>query len=404
MRSNPVYRILLGAAALTLVASSAVSAQPDAQLPTDTRFPEEFGQTLLTSVVTNALDDEAANALVVKSVREYHAKLGGRDKDPATNNKKKNKDQPAGGILAIGPMADAEHVTQAVLDVTGKFRPDLVVISGGDGQTDASIARSADNSVIIDLGQPRPCLTSTGQPDSTGECTGSGSTISFNYSAVEFAVEDAAYLAGVVAARLSRGSIGVISGYEGCRECQRYVEGFINGARSVEPEIVIEIAYLSDDEIGGFSDAENAKTFTEAFIDVYQPDVILPVGRAATPGMIEAACEADVWAVGTGWDVRATRPNLDCVMASVTKDVERGITDAMFLFASGQNPSVATYDLANGGVALTDEWSRIATLPVDTDEFYQEADRMLRSGEAEACPDGCGGSIEVVTDRLATDD
>ena len=33
----------------------------------------------------------------------------------------------------------------------------------------------------------------------------------------EYAVEDAAFLAGVVAARLSRDSIGVISGYDGCR-------------------------------------------------------------------------------------------------------------------------------------------------------------------------------------------
>ncbi len=397
MRSNPVYRMILGAAALTLVASSAVSAQSDTQLPTDTRFPEEFGATLLTSVVTNALDDEATNALVEKTVREYHAKLGGRDRDAAAKPKK-NKEQPVGGMLAIPPLPDTDRVTQAVLDVTGKFRPDLVVVSGGDGQTNAGIARSSENSVIVDLGQPLPCVTSTGQPDPSGECAGSAFAIPFSYAAVEYAVEDAAYLAGVVAARLSRDSIGVISGYEGCRECERYVQGFINGARSVEPEIVIETAYLANDEVGGFSDGESAKTFTEAFLDVYQPDVLLPVGRAATPGMIEAACDAGVYAIGTGWDVRATRPNLDCVMASVTKDVERGITDAMYLFSSGQNRPVMTYDLANGGVALTDEWSRIATLPVDTDEFYQEADRMIRTGEIEACPDECGGSVTIAAE------
>ena len=72
------------------------------------------------------------------------------------------------------------------------------------------------------------------------------------------------------------------------------------------------------------------------------------------------------------------------------------------LLASGENRPLTTYDLANGGVALTDEWSRIATLPVDTDEFYQEADRLIRTGEIEACPDGCGGSLQV-TDTTGPD-
>ena len=95
---------------------------------------------------------------------------------------------------------------------------------------------------------------------------GSGSAVPFNYTAVEYAVEDAAFLAGVVAARLSKSSLGVISGYEGCPECERYVAGFINGARSVEPDIEIETAYLADGEIEGFGDAANAKTFEPALI------------------------------------------------------------------------------------------------------------------------------------------
>jgi hypothetical protein len=122
--------------------------------------------------------------------------------------------------------------------------------------------------------------------------------------------------------------------------------------------------------------------------------------------MIEAACEAGVRVVGaTGHDVREANPNVDpdCIMASVTKDLERGITDAMYLFAEGQNRPVNRYDLANGGVGLTNDWLSIPTLPVDTDELFQEADRLVRSGEIRACPDGCGGSVALPEATVATE-
>jgi len=394
MRSQLLHRISIGAAALTLLAGSAVAAQSELDLPIDTRFPDEIGPTLLTAVITSDLDDPSINARVEKAVREYHVDpLGGRAKappDPSKDNKKN-----LGGILVRSAQENSAAAADDLLDVLGEYQPNLIVISGGDGQLNASNARAADNAIIVDLSQPRPCVTLAGQPDPSGECRGSASAVPFNYTAVEFAVEDAAFLAGVVAARLSKGSLGVISGYEGCPECERYVTGFVNGARSVEPEIEIVSAYLADSEIAGFGDATSARTFTEAFIKIHQPEVILPVGRAATPGMIEAACEAGINVVGaTGFDLNDARNSWDeCVMASVTKDLERSITDAMYLFAEGQNRPVTTYDLANGGVALSDDWIGIPTLPVDTDELYQEADRLLRGGEIEACPEGCGGAV-----------
>lgn len=398
MRSQLLHRAIIGAAALTLLAGNVVTAQSELGLPIDTRFPEPKGTSLTTVVITSELDDPNTNARVQQTVREYHVDpLGGRTKEPPDPSKANNKNQSQnrGGLLVRPAQEDAAAAADDVLDVLGEYQPDLIVVSGGDGQLNASNARASDTTAIVDLSQARPCVTLAGQADPSGECEGSGSAVPFNYTAVEFAVEDAAFLAGVVAARLSKGSLGVISGYEGCPECERYVTGFVNGARSVEPDIVIQTAYLADNEIDGFGDAASARTFTEAFIDIHRPEVILPVGRAATSGMIEAACDAGVRVVGaTGYDVREANPNVDpdCIMASVVKDLERGITDAMYLFAEGQNRPVNTYDLANDGVSLTSDWLGIPTLPVDTDELYQEADRLVRSGEIRACPDGCGGS------------
>ncbi len=67
MRANPVVRALTVATALTLATSSVVAAQ--AQV--DTRFPNELGETLVTLVITNALDDSDTNALIERTARRY---------------------------------------------------------------------------------------------------------------------------------------------------------------------------------------------------------------------------------------------------------------------------------------------------------------------------------------------
>lgn len=390
MRANPVVRALTVAAALTLATSSAVAAQ--AQV--DTRFPNELGETLVTLVITNALDDSDTNAVIERTARRYQEALGGKTTEPEVPKKNAKKETPRGGFKAFPPFADTTQVTQAVLDSIGRFEPSLVLVSGGDWKANVGIARANSSAFIIDINQPEACLTEAGQPDLTGECLG-GSNTPGNYGAIEFAVEEGAYLAGVVAARESRGQpLGIISGSTDCLECDRYVTGFINGARSVEPEIDIQLSYLADDEVSGFGDPASAKTYTEAFLDVYQPGVLLPVGRAATMGMLEAACEAGVTVIGAGIDISSERPDLDCVvLASITTDTERAVEEAMFLRSTGENPPLIRYDLEGGGVAVTDEWRLSSTKRVDTNDFYDAAEIAILTDQVDPCPDGCGRFI-----------
>jgi len=388
MRANPLVRAISAATVLTLAASSVVSAQTEV----DTRFATERGETLLSATVTSALDDSATNALIERTARKYHADpLGGKTSQPEVAKKGSKKEPARGGWLSFPDLADTDAVTQKVLDVAGEPTPDLIVVSGGDWKANVGIARLNPSSFIVDMGQPAPCLNETGQPDLGGECLDGQAP--GNYLPVNFAVEEGAYLAGVIAARESRGKpLAVISGSEDCLECDRYATGFINGARSVEPEIEIQTAYLANDEASGFGDEASAKTFTQAFLDVHQPGVLMPIGRGATMGMIEAACEAEVRVIGAGIDVSSVRPDLanPCVMASVTKDSGRAVEEAMFYFSQGNNPPVITYDLTGGGVAVTDEWRLSSTKRVDTNDFYAEADLAVRTGQVEPCLDGCG--------------
>jgi len=393
MRRNPMARIMIGAAALTLLASSVVAAQ------SATPPPDKVGPMLRSSVITNALDNTSINELVEETTRRYHRSLGGKT---ATSKKFKN------GWLPIDPQLGTGAVVDAVLE-TAQDEPNVIVISGGDSQANVGIAGSFDTTTFIDLGQPLPCVTRDGQPDPSGTCEGGAFGLPFNYSAVDFAVEDGAYLAGVLSAAASRNDrLGIISGYAGCTECNRYVQGFVEGARSIEPDIGIELAYLADDEISGFGDPASARTFTEAFVDVFDPDVVLPIGRGATAEMVEAVCEAGKLAIGTGLDISAQRPGLDCVLASVTTDIERGIEDALYAFADADTKlqQVATYDLVDDRVAVTDEWtrSRSTTLPVDTAERYKNAKTAILTGQVDTCPNDCGSPLATGAEEEAVEE
>jgi basic membrane lipoprotein Med (substrate-binding protein (PBP1-ABC) superfamily) len=346
-------------------------------------------------VLTNALDDADTSSLVVRTARSYHAGvLNGKTTEPEPPKKDAKKEVPRGGFIAPDPAPDTATLTQNLLDLVGLLSPDLVILHGGDWKANVGVARANPESAIIDLDQPTPCLSENGQPDTTGECLGGTAALPSNYSATEFAVEEGAYLAGVIAARESKGgSLGIISGSTECLECDRYVTGFINGALSVEPEIDIQLGVISGDEVGGFGDEASAKTYAEAFLEVYEPTVLLPVGRGATMGMVEAACEAGVNVIGAGVDISAERPDFaqqNCVLMSIVPDVARAIEEAMFFFATGGSEPITTYDLQGGGVRVTDEWRLAPTKRVDTNDFYAAAEVAVLTDQVEPCPDGCG--------------
>jgi len=380
MRRNSIARIIIGAAALTLLASSMVAAQAP------TPPPDPFGATLRTTVITNALDHAPTNELIEQTAHDFHVdELGGK-----ANSSKKN------GWFPVVPQPSTDGVTESVLDASQR-KNHLIIISGGDGQVDVGIAGNFQSTVFVDLGQQRPCVTESGQADPSGTCDGGVAGIPLNYSAVDFAVEDGAYLTGVLGAAASHdGRLGIISGTAECNRCNRYIQGFVTGARSVDPDIDIELAYLADDEVAGFGDPVSAKTFTEAFIDVYQPDVLLPVGRGATTGMIEAACESgDVLVVGTDIDVSAAHPDLaECLLTSVTTDIATAVRESMHAFANGLMPPEVVYDLVNDRVAVTDEWKK-RTLPVDTRERYKDAETGILTGQIDTCPLDCGAPFSL---------
>lgn len=372
-----MIRAITAAATLSLLAGSGVSAQSQ---PDATPLPPLF-EGVRTAVILNAQTDPALNALIDATAQGAHEDIGGRIGEGRRND------------YSMQTQPDAQSVVRSALDLAQAEATEIVLTTGGDSQSMMGFARNFPSTAFLDIGQPLPCVDMEGRPDASGACEGSEFSIASNYMAVDFAIEDAAYLAGVLAASASRDDrIGIIAGRPDCPECQRLIEGFTLGAQSVKPDIAIQLAYLAQgSEYEAFGDPATAKTFAKAFIDVFEPDVLLPVAKAASMGMVEAACEAGILAVGTNGDVTARQPDLaDCVLTSITTDMEFAVREAIFAFSRGMLEPTWRLGLEDGRVDVTDEWTTRTALPVDVNERYNVARDALITGLVDACPTACG--------------
>ena len=381
MRGTSIVNVMSLAAALTLLAGSAVFAQLDE--PIATAPPPQF-EDLSMAVIENDLTEPAINATITETAAFAFSEVGGQ-----VSGKKAALDS-----VSLPGTAD---VVLAARDA-GEKGYDLVVISGGDGQGTVGFAKAYPETVFFDIDQPLPCVTGDGRADPSGTCEGGAGAIPFNYMAVDFDTDQAAYLAGIIAAAASRDdTLGIISGTADCPDCNRTIEGFVLGARSVKPDIEVHLAYLADEgEDVAFGDPVSAKSFAKAFIDVYQPDVVLPLAGSGSRGIIEAACEAEILAVGTDIDVSAARPELaECIVTSITKDYEYAVRESVFSWANGELAPEWRLGLADGHVGVTDEWTRLPGLPVDLAERYAEAEQAVITGQVETCPVDCGAPVDL---------
>jgi basic membrane lipoprotein Med (substrate-binding protein (PBP1-ABC) superfamily) len=116
--------------------------------------------------------------------------------------------------------------------------------------------------------------------------TTSGTSVAKNVAGVDFAFEDASYIAGIIAGSMTRSNtLGVIGGTE-LPPVKRSFEAFEQGARSVNPRVKILTSY-----IGNWDDASAGKEQAIAQIS-RGADVIFQNADAAGLGIFQAVKES----------------------------------------------------------------------------------------------------------------
>lgn len=177
---------------------------------------------------------------------------------------------------------------------------------------------------------PRTIYVSTG-----------GNQVQGNAIGLEFAFEEGSYLAGVIAAALSRSNvIGCIGGTE-LVPVRRSFAAFAAGARSVKPDIEVLTSY-----VGNWDDASAGKEQALAQIG-RRADVIFGNADAAGLGIFQAAKErSGVRIIGANSDQTSVAP--DVVIGSVVIDIPHAFLEvAKEVRSADFAPRVITFGTAS---------------------------------------------------------
>ena len=190
------------------------------------------------------------------------------------------------------------------------------------------------------------------------------------------ASQEGAYLAGVLAANTTEsGTLGIVVSADDVN-WNKQSGGFVAGARSVDPQIEIELAQIGP---AGYADAAGGRRVTEAVI-ADGADVVFGQGDGSSFGMIQAVEQADGV---TFIDVIGDKTAIDdqgVLLSSVLWSFDGLYSDAIEDIGAGTfGEEGYELDLENGGISL------LQTDLID-DETWQEIEdikQQIIDGEVE---------------------
>ncbi len=179
-----------------------------------------------------------------------------------------------------------------------------------------------------------------------------------NVTSLVFAEQQGSYLVGVIAAQASKsGSIGYIGGVQ-TPLLQKFEAGYVQGAKSVNPDIKVAIKYLSvPPDFSGFSAPPPGEPAAPG-LTPGGADVIPPAARGSGSGAFKAIAAAGTgnWAIGVDSDqyLTADASVKQYVLTSMMKRVDTAVYDFLKSDVDGKVlTGVQTFDLTDDGIAYS---------------------------------------------------
>ncbi len=198
-------------------------------------------------------------------------------------------------------------------------------------------------------------------------------------SDIETQAQEASYLAGVLAGKLTRtGTVGIVASGEPPTWNFMSV-GFAEGLHSVKPDAKLLYSVIGE---AAYEDASGAKRVTEAEIAA-GADIIFGMGDGASFGMMQAIEENKASDGGKVWfiDVIGDKRDIDkkgILLTSVLFDYTQFYDDMITAIEEGTFGKVYTLDVENGGVRLLDFPKEV---PEDVVKAVEEAKADIISGK-----------------------
>jgi basic membrane protein A len=201
-------------------------------------------------------------------------------------------------------------------------------------------------------------------------------------TSVDFIEEESAFLAGVVGGLTTLDTsisgvnpeklIGAVGG-DVDPVVQAFIFAYTNGAQSIDPEITVETKYL-----GSWEDTAKGKQAALQLFDM-NADVVFQVAAAAGMGVLQAAGERGLYAIGVDTNQNDIVPGH--VIASDIKDVGKAIHEVFKTIKDGSYKpgAVLQYGLASGGVDI-DMTAQTQVLPQSIIDKVNEVRQQIIDG------------------------
>ena len=181
-----------------------------------------------------------------------------------------------------------------------------------------------------------------------------GSSNNDNVAYLGFSENEGSFLVGVAAAETTKSDhIGFVGGVH-IDLIKKFEAGYVAGAKAVNPGVTVDVKYLEETDLKGFTDPAGGKAAASAMYD-NGADVVFQVAGGSGSGVFDAAVEAGDgnWAIGVDGDqyASASADQKPHILTSMVKHVDTAVID-MITSVSDTKPltNYQVYDLAKDGV------------------------------------------------------
>lgn len=205
-----------------------------------------------------------------------------------------------------------------------------------------------------------------------------------NVTSVLFKEHEGSYLAGVLAALQttntddpkidSNDKIGFIGGTKSTG-IDKFLIGYMEGARSVNPDIDVEVKYANS-----FGDAAKGQQIAEQMYGD-GADIIYSVAGGTGAGVIQAAKSTGHYAIGVDSDQDSIAPGY--VLTSMIKFTDVAMADLVKAYSKGtlEGGETLEYGLADGGVGLSRMKYTKDAIAASTLKKVEQAKQDIISGD-----------------------
>jgi len=197
-----------------------------------------------------------------------------------------------------------------------------------------------------------------------------------NYQGLLFNEAQAGYLAGIVAANITKtNKIGAVGGVSTVPPVVAYIKGYEAAAKKEKPGIQVIVNYTEDFNAPDKGEA-SAKTMIGQGVDV-----IFQVAGLTGAGALRAACNAKIYGIGVDVDQFQSLPDAKaCIITSAEKKLQVAATEAIKRFKDkGKQGGNFFNDAKSNGVG-TSPLRNLNPIPAGLEDKLKKALEEMKAG------------------------